>query len=241
MPIVDYNSQITEVLGYRNLLQLRQELMVRLGFAAQVSTPPTGMTELLNSFLQGANRTLFLRPSVPRQSRIYTWTLANGVRFYGLQANEEVTNASLKLSQYKVSWVGIERDGVWTELKHGISPENYTHDLIGFPCKYQIKQSIEIWPTPDSTVQYLRVVGSFGLEPFVDDDDYPTVDDELVFLLALYNAKSHYGQGDANNALQQMEAMLRGLVAGTHQTATYVNQPAGLEQYVEPKPSVPFP
>lgn len=242
MPIVDYNSQIVEVLGYRTLATLRTQIAERLGYAAQ-ATLPDGMTALLNNFLASANRNLYRRDGVPRQKRIFTWTLSNGVKFYGLNANEETgTGVGKPLDQYKVDWVGIERDGVWYELRQGIPMELYSNTPNGFPQRYQIRQSIEIWPTPDATVQYLRIVGDFGLQPFAGDSDTPSVDDELVFLFALYLAKKHYRQADADEQLQIMETTLRGLIAGTHQTKRYVN---GMEQdlvaYAYPVPTVPFP
>jgi len=243
VPIVDYNSQIAEVTGYRTLLLLRTAMMRRLGFSTQVSVPPVGMTELLTEFLQSAQRALFMRPEIARQERIYTWTLVNNQRFYGLNTNEEVgTGASKPMSATKVSWVGIERNGSWTPLVSGIPPELYgTAGNKGFPSHYQINQSIEIFPVPDATVQYLRIKGAYGLLPFAADSDTPTIDDELVLLMALYLAKIHYGQPDANAQLQIMEVMLGGLVAGSHQTNRYIYRGGkSLEPFVAPVPTVPF-
>ena len=72
--------------------------------------------------------------------------------------------------------------------------------------------------------------------------NWPDFDDRLIFLLALANAKSHYGRQDAGNAMQEMEVYLHGLVAGSHQTRRYI---PGTDMradmiYVRPKPSVPF-
>lgn len=243
MPIVDYNSQIAEVTGYRTLLQLRTAMMRRLGFSTQVSVPPAGMAELLTEFLQSAQRALFLRPEIARQERIYTWTLVDGQRFYGLTTNEETgTGANKPMSATKVSWVGVERNGSWTPLIAGIPPELYgTVGNVGFPSHYQINQSIEIFPVPDDTVQYLRIKGAYGLLPFSADADTPTIDDELVLLMALYLAKLHYGQPDANQQLQIMEVMLGSLVSGAHQTNRYLYRGGkSLEPFVEPVPTTPF-
>ena len=146
------------------------------------------------------------------------------------------------MSATKVSWVGIERNGSWTPLISGIPPELYgTAGNAGFPSHYQINQSIELYPVPDDTVQYLRVKGAYGLLPFAADSDTPTIDDELVFLMALYLAKLHYGQPDANTQLQIMEVMLGGMVAGSHQTNRYMYRGGKvLEPFVEPVPTVPF-
>ena len=68
------------------------------------------------------------------------------------------------------------------------------------------------------------------------------MDDELVFLLALANAKAHYGKPDANNYIQQLETMMLNLVAGAHNTRRYV--PGRDDRcdmvYTRPVPLVPF-
>jgi hypothetical protein len=223
VPIVDYNSQIVEALGYRTKLQLRQDLMKRLGFAALAAVPPTGMAELLNSFLDSAHRALFLRPAVPRQNRIFTWTITAGQKFYGVDANEETgTGANKDFDVRKVLWVGIEDDGNWRRLHAGIRPEMYSQDQTGTPSHYEIRQSIELWPTPDVSGQFLRVLATAELSAFTADSDTPSINDEILFLMALYLAKRHYNQPDANDQLQIMEAMIRGEVAGTHTTRRYI-------------------
>jgi hypothetical protein len=68
----------------------------------------------------------------------------------------------------------------------------------------------------------LWIKGHFGLTQFLNPSDTTTLDSELVFLHALANAKSHYGQPDANNIESQANAYRAELIAGTHQTAHYL-------------------
>jgi hypothetical protein len=68
----------------------------------------------------------------------------------------------------------------------------------------------------------LWIKGHFGLTSFINPTDTTTLDSELVFLHALANAKSHYGQPDANNIEAQANAYRAELIAGTHQTAHYL-------------------
>lgn len=225
----------------RTLLDLRGDLMRRLGFGERVANPPPGMTELLNSFLIGAQKLLYRRYEVLRTRRFFSWKLQEGVRFYDVDANGDI--CTKRLDPRKVNWVGIERDGIWYPLIDGIPPTLYTHDVGGFPQRYEIRQCIELWPTPDSTPATLYVKGDFGLEPFAADTDKTTIDDELVFLLALANAKSHYRQPDASNYVQEMETYLRNMVSGTHQTRRYIpgRDKRFVSVYVEPKPVDPWP
>lgn len=69
--------------------------------------------------------------------------------------------------------------------------------------------------------------------PFAADTDSTTIDDRAVLLLALANAKAHYGQPDAANYMTQLTTLLGDLTAGSHQTRRYV------PSYVELPPAIP--
>lgn len=343
-----YNSACDDNANNRTLKQLRDDMMRRLGFGAQVNNPPPGMAELLNSFLVEAQELLYRRYDVLRTERFYSWPLLVGVRFYGIADNAEAatlatptgvtvatasggtlaagsyayrvsaTNANGEtlasteamvtagasgkntitvpavtgatgynfygrtagaelllgssattsfvddgsltpagalpvsnttaicpkmLDPRKVSWVGVERDGRWYPLQGGIPPELYSLILTNnWPQRYEIRSAIEVWPAPGDTLSTLRVKGDFGLEAFAADTDKTTIDDRLVFLLALANAKAHYGRPDAGNYVSQLETMMQNLVAGSHQTRRYIpGRDDRLDPvYVQPQPTVPF-
>lgn len=227
--------------GYRTLGDLRAALMSRLGYGAQAANPPPGMATLLNSFLQDAQRQLYRRHSALRTERYFSWPLTVGVRLYDLDANDETCDKVLDPG--RVTWAGYERDGIWQELTAGIPPELHSNDVTGWPQRYEIRQCIEVWPTPDTTEGQLIIKGHFGLSPFVGDTDKTTIDDQLVFLLALANAKAHYRQPDAANYVQQMETMLMDIVAGSHTTKRYIpgQNKQGDGVYIQPRPTVPWP
>lgn len=231
--------------GQRTLAELREELMVRLGFGAQLASPPPGMTDLLNSLLQGAQRSLYRRYDVLRTLRYFSWSLVAGARLYDVPDNDEqaagASQCTKRLDPRKVTWVGVERDGVYYELKQGIPPELESYSQTGWPERYEFRQCIEVWPAPADSNGHLIVKGRFELEAFTADSDKPTIDDELVFLLALANAKAHYRQPDANNYVAQMETLLADLVAGSHQTARYLPGQRKEWIFVPPAPTVPFP
>ena len=113
--------------------------------------------------------------------------------------------------------------------------------MTGRPERYEFRQCIEVWPTPDVTDGQLVIKGHFGLEAFADDSDVTTIDDELVFLLATANAKAHYRQPDAQNYVAMFETHLRKVIASTHGTRRYIpGQSYHQNAYVEPKPETPF-
>lgn len=68
----------------KTLLQLRTDMMIRLGFAAQLSVPPPGMTLLLNHFLQDAQEQMYLRYSPLRNVRWWPIDVIQGERFYDI-------------------------------------------------------------------------------------------------------------------------------------------------------------
>lgn len=68
----------------RTLAQLRNDLLIRLGYAAMLAYPPPGVPELLNSFLQDAHTQLYQRYPTLRQQRWYSITLQQGERHYDI-------------------------------------------------------------------------------------------------------------------------------------------------------------
>jgi hypothetical protein len=224
----------------RTLKSLRDDLIRRLGYGAQVDNPPPGMADLLNGFLIEAQELLYRRYEVLRTERFFSWDLTAATNLYDFGDNAEA--CAKVLDPRKITWVGAVRDGQWYPLTCGIDPRLYSHDITGYPERYEIRQCIEVWPTPDETAGQLVIKGRFGLEAFAVDADKVTIDDRAVFLLALANAKSHYRQPDAQNYVQQLEVYIDNLVAGAHHTRRYV---PGVRTdcdgvYVQPKPSVPF-
>lgn len=139
------------------------------------------------------------------------------------EVNTTTSGCSKTIDPRSVTWVGIsQNDNNWRPLVCGINPLRYTSIINSIPDSYEIRQCIEIWPAPPDSTWQLRIKGYFGLLPFDRDYDFTTVDYRAVFLLALGNAKMHYGQPDANNVLGQLTTFLGDLIAGTHNTRRYI-------------------
>lgn len=233
---IGYNCSCDDEHDAETLEQLRRRVIRRLGYAAQAANPPPGMADLIDDFLTGAQRQLYRRYDALRTERIFTWELEEGVRFYGLKANLEAqegeeggepvpAECDVLLDPHKVTWIGVEdRNRVWYPLTKGIPPEFYTmsQEWVGWPSRYEIRQCVEIFPAPSAGMRFLRVKGHFGLQPFSEDEHKTTIDSELVFLHALGAAKKHYRQFDADDVFAQLNSLLGGIVAGSHQTARYI-------------------
>lgn len=229
---VSYNCECDDDYPRRTLAQIRAMLATRLGYAAQVASGnyPPGMAVLLDSFAQEAQELAYRSYKVFRLERFFTWNMVEGVRFYDLLENADV--CTKKLDPRMVTWVGISQDdNFWRPLICGIRPEFYYSDITSWPTHYEIRQCIEVWPAPSDQTWKLRIKGYFDLMPFVADGDYTTIDYRAVFLLALANAKAHYGQPDAANYASQYREFIGNLVAGSHHTRRYIPED---DQWIPP-------
>ena len=221
---INYNGQVIDTPGYDDLLTLQTRMLVRLGFANQTADPPPGMAALLQEFLQSAQNYLYRRYSATRTRRWFRWKVNPGQRFYSLLDNDENILQNYTMDPEKtVIYAGIQDSrNVWYPLIEGIPAQLYTMLAKPWrPARYEIRNAIELYPAPDQTY-FLWVKGHFGLQSFSNPTDLTTIDSELVFLHALANAKSHYGQPDANNIEAQANAFRAELVASTHKTAHYI-------------------
>ena len=231
--IVSYNCECDDEYPTKTLAQMREYLMIRLGWGAMVSTPLPGVAVTLNSFLRDAQEQIYRQYKVFRLERFFTWPLLTGVRFYDLPDNEDV--CTKKLDPRMITWVGISQgDNFWRQLVCGIKPEFYYGDISSWPTHYEIRQCIEVWPPPSSDDWKLRIKGYFGLLPLEVDTDVNTIDYEAIQLFALANAKAHYGQPDAANYMGQYRDYIGAVTAGSHHTRRYV--PNTEQSYPPPLP-----
>lgn len=228
-----YNCACDDEYPTRTLAQMREFLMVRLGWGAMVATPLPGVAITLNSFLRDAQEQIYRQYKVFRLERYFTWPMEQGVRFYDFADNED--ECTKKMDPRMITWVGISQDeNFWRRLVCGIKPEFYYGDIESWPTHYEIRQCIEVWPPPSGDEWKLRIKGYFGLLPLEVDADVNTIDYEAIQLFALANAKAHYGQPDAANYMQQYRDYIGAVTAGSHHTRRYV--PNTEQSYPPPLP-----
>ncbi len=195
---------------------LRLSLLRRLGFTAAIATASINR-DLLDSFIQGAQEQLY-------------WE-------YDFRELKKVTD--LSVSSRFVDWpneceprkiFSIQTDvggGIWNHLKFGIDYKFDSYPKGGvWPQRWDYgddygTDKLEIWPIPSSTytvrLEYYKRLG-----PFLADSDKATLDTKPIFLMALFNAKSHYRQPDANIYSTQLNAYIRRLKAANHQGRRYL-------------------
>lgn len=232
-----FNCDCESVSTYDTLVNVRTKMLIRLGYPNQSANPPPGMATLIDQFLRDAQDEIYrqLQRAALRTERFFRWTMVPGQRYYGLTENDNCCDAVL--DPYKITWVGFEDlNAAWYRLDEGIPPEYYTRANInfGWPTRFEIRSCIEIFPAPQAAYT-LWIKGDFGLAPLVADSDHFTIDDKMVFLLALGNAKAHYGQKDAQLVLSQAGNYTRAIVAGSHGTRRYVPRSEVLSPLTPPK------
>ena len=198
---------------------------------------PPNLIAVINDFLESAQRYLYRRYKQLHTTRLFRWKVNPGQRFYSLKDNDEdVLCTDFNMDPNKrIEWAGIQDSrNVWYPLVQGIPPQLYTMiNKPWRPARYEIRQAIEVYPTPDQTY-WMWFKGHFGLQTFENDGDLTTLDAELVFLWALANAKTHYGQRDANDIAAQANDYRKELIAGTHQTASYIPGTVAVPPAVRP-------
>lgn len=224
-PSDTFNCDCEAVSPYDTLANVRRKMLIRMGYPNQLTNPPPGMATLVDQFLRDAQDEIYLQlqRAALRTERFFRWTMVPGQRYYGFDEQDTESCAS-RLNPYKVTWVGFEDlNQAWYRLDEGIPPEYYTRANInfGWPTRFEIRSCIEIFPAPQAAYT-LWIKGDFGVEPLVADSDRFTIDDKAVYLLALGNAKAHYGQKDAQLVLTQAGNYSKSLVAGSHGTRRYV-------------------
>lgn len=202
---------------------------------------PPGAAAAVEGHLKSAHALIYRRYDALRTERWFSWDLTADVALYDFPDNEETCDK--KLDPYKVRGVWIDDGtGARRPLTQGIPGHVLGQDTSGKPTHFDFRQCILLWPTPDVTEGQLIIQGHFNSETFASDDDQPSVDDQLVYLLALANAKAQYQQPDAQLVMTQFEVHLGKLIAGSHGVRRYV--PGGFAEadyiYTAPKPSVPF-
>jgi hypothetical protein len=219
--------------GNVTLADIRQDVLIGLGYAAQLDNPPPGMAQQVDYWVKSSHKFLYRKYRALQTKRYYSWPMVVGQRFYGLVSSRS-TACMIALDPTRIAGVWCEdSNGTFTPLRAGIPATFYTGVAnTGIPNRYAIRQCIEVFPAPSGT--YTLWMLAHALARFEEDTDVSTIDSELVTLFALAKGKGHYGQPDAKDVAAQAFDYLRDLVKGTHTTMTYTPGVIELPPETEP-------
>lgn len=208
----------------RTRLEMREDLLDRLNFGSHV-TSDVATVRLANSFLRNAQEQLYWQYDFSDLLMRYTVPLTAGVAEYAWPTVEDNPADPLNpnpLEPRRIISAAIKQQFLWNQpLREGIVPSMYTMINQGIPTHYARRAKVELWPVPSGSLD-LKIEGYCKLRPFNDDTSKTTIDEELVFMLALANAKAHYRQPDAENYAREMNSMLGRLKGADHGGRRYI-------------------
>lgn len=191
-------------MAYATLEEQRNRLRTRLGFSAAGAAAGV-QVPILNDFLRDAQVKLYWTHDWARLRRYETVVLgAAATRIdYPAAANPE-----------RISALSVYVGGAWSgAIKKGILPEFYTTQANpSYPKRWEPYEQIEFFPITDQAYN-VRVFYVMALARFTQNADRSTIDDDLIFQLALGMGKSHYRHPDAQLYLTQGENLLSRLKA----------------------------
>jgi len=185
---------------YQTLGELRADLSVRLGFGAAGAAGVNSM--LLDSFIRGAQNQLYAQ---------FDWR-------HLIKYDEKVTGVGQTLYDWaadcdpnRVTEVAVWDESRWVPMKEGIDwAMRSDASTQSIPARYERFSQMEVWPEPDATYTIRRYYVA-APSRFTQDNDRASIDDSLIFLHALTNAKLHYRQQDGSAYASQLNAMMLSL------------------------------
>lgn len=86
---IEFNCECEDTNPAKTLEEYVEDMLVDLGFATIVASPPAGMALYCQKQLQRAQQQMYLQYPALRTKRFFRWTMQPGVRFYGMLDNDE--------------------------------------------------------------------------------------------------------------------------------------------------------
>lgn len=225
MADVSYNCSCDDGgIATKTLAELRTRMLLRLGYSAQLASPPAGLLAKIDTFLQDAQEYLFLTYDEFRQVRFFNWPLVADTAHYDIADNADTCTKPWSPEKVEGAWIVQADSSVWP-LRYGVDPTMYgSPQPPGWPSRYEIRQCIELWPTPGPEADDLTLIvkGQFGLGRFTEPTDTTSIDWLCVFYHALALAKADKGQPDAGNYPQLLMSRLGEITAAGHVNSRYI-------------------
>jgi hypothetical protein len=197
-------------MAYRTLGELRAELLSRLGMGAMGASGGANGT-LTNSFLRNGQSQLYRMQDWKHLTDYFDKTLGTSQNLLDYPTAGTM-NTSVGCSRDK-RILRLERviDTTYVKLEEGIDTEHWdTMETLTYPMRYERFKQLLIYPKADQTYT-VRVWFIRDLGRFTQDNDEATLDDEMILLHALANAKAHYRQPDAATYQGQLNTLLASL------------------------------
>jgi len=194
----------------RTLLSLRTELGQRLGFSSSGSGAIL-QSDLLNSALRSGQEQLFYEFGDVLTNKINDTIPGKTVE------NQNTYNVPSDCNLRKPLVVSVKRSGAenYIAIPSGISPAEHNFESITTqtPSRWDVLEDggvpkLELWPTPDTSDDSIRLEYNSGLKPFSEDIDLTSIEPQLILLHGITTMKAHYRQPDYEIYAGQLESLL---------------------------------
>jgi len=191
-------------MAYQTLEEQRARLRTRLGYSAQAAAAGS-MAVILDDFLSDAQVKLYWT---------HNWARLRKYADASVGADQHLIDYPVDANPERVSAISTLNGTRWSQpLRKGIAPQDYTtQNNKREPTRWEPYAQIELWPIADQLYS-VRIFYVMALGRFTQDTDRSTIDNDLIFQVALGMAKGHYRHPDAEIYLKQAESLLTQLKA----------------------------
>lgn len=194
---------------YRTLGDLRGDLLARIGMGAQGSSG-TAQT-LLNSFLRNGQTQLYWAQNWNHLTDYGDKTLGVGQNLVDFPAAGTMNAAFSCARDRRILRVETVQNGQWRKVPEGIETEHWsTMETQSYPMRCEFYAQCLVYPKADA-IYTLRFWFVADLARFTQDDDRASLDDEMILLHAITNAKAHYRHPDAKLYEGQLSSLMSSL------------------------------
>lgn len=194
---------------YRTLGELRSELLTRLGMGAMGASGAS--QTLMDSFLRNGQYQLYRAQDWKHLTdyKDVTTGVSQNLYDYPVAGTMDATIGCAR--DKRVTKIETDISGQFLEIGEGITTAMWsTMDTQGNPERYERYKQILIYPKSDAAYT-LRIWFVGDLQPFLNQDDRASLDDEMILLHAVTNGKAHYRHPDASLYKGQLESLLGSL------------------------------
>jgi hypothetical protein len=188
-------------MAYRTLGELESELLARLGMGAQGANGAA--QTLLRSFLRNGQHQLYWAQD---------WKHLIGYADKSLGVSQNQIDYPTACARYRrVLRVETEYNGQWRVIPEGIRTEDWsTMSTQSYPVRCERYAQLLLYPMADQiyTIRFWYVA---DLGAFTQTGHAASLDDEMILLHALTNAKAHYRHPDATLYQGQLSTLMGSL------------------------------
>lgn len=196
-------------MAFRTLGALRSEVLARLGMGGMGASGGANGT-LIDSFLRNGQAQLYWLQDWKHLTDYYDITTGATQNRYDYPTAGAMGTVGCSRDR-RILRIETVVNGQHLKLGETITPEMWsTMDTQGEPQRYERLAQLLVYPKADAAYT-MRVWFVADLLPFTQDTHPATLDDEMVLLHALTNAKLHYRQPDAQAYQGQLDALIGGI------------------------------